>query len=78
MASNEIIETTESNGDWKSKTLLAGAVVGALTGLGAAYLLVRQAEKEEGQVELSSGQGLRLGMLVLTLLRQIGQLGGGG
>jgi hypothetical protein len=29
---------------WKPKTLAIGAVVGALTGLAGAYLLVRRAE----------------------------------
>ena len=63
------------NSNWKTTTLIVGAVVGAITGVGAAYLLVRRAEQEDGKVALSTGEGLRLGLLVLGLLRQIAQLG---
>lgn len=63
------------NSNWKTTTLIVGAVVGAITGVGAAYLLVRRAEQEDGEVALSTGEGLRLGLLVLGLLRQIAQLG---
>jgi uncharacterized membrane protein YadS len=64
----------ESRLNWKTNTLLAGAVIGVMTGLGAAYLLVRRAEKQDSEVTLSSGEGLRLGILVMGLRRQITQL----
>jgi hypothetical protein len=57
------------------RTLILGAVVGALTGLGAAYLLVQRAERSQSETTLSTGEGLRLGLLVLGLLRSIAQLG---
>ncbi len=61
--------------DWKTKTLLIGAAIGVLAGLGAAYLLVQRAEREGRQPELSAGEGIKLGLLVLGLLRQVAQLG---
>ncbi len=65
-----------SEGDrWKAKTLLLGALLGALTGLGAAYLIVRRAERAGGGIELSTGEGIRLGTMVLGLLREVAQLG---
>ena len=65
------------NNNWKTKALLVGALIGALTGAGAAYLLIRKTEDEEGQPTLTTGDGLKLGLLVLGLLRQIAQLGEG-
>jgi len=64
--------------NWKTKALLIGAGVGLLAGLGAAYMLVQRAEKDGGRPELSAGEGVKLGLLVLGLLRQVAQLGDGG
>ncbi|HLF89640.1 MAG TPA: hypothetical protein VI451_11875 [Anaerolineales bacterium] len=67
----------EAQDNWKVKTLLIGAGVGLLAGLGAAYMLVQRAEKDGGRPELSAGEGVKLGLLVLGLLRQVSQLGDG-
>lgn len=37
-------EDTGGKGNWKVRVLLLGGLAGALTGLAAAYLLVRRAE----------------------------------
>jgi len=63
--------------NWKTKALLIGAGVGLLAGLGAAYMLVQRAEKNGETPELSAGEGVKLGLLVLGLLRQVSQLGDG-
>jgi nitrate reductase gamma subunit len=65
----------DRDNSWKIKTLILGAVVGAATGLGAAYLLTRRAEQEGEELSITSGQGLKLGLLVIGLLRQIMSLG---
>jgi len=72
MAEIEKTDITE-----KSGILLMGALIGALTGLGAAYLLTKNAEKEGDTLSLTSGQGLKLGLLILGMLRQIMQLDDG-
>lgn len=59
----------------KSKTLLMGALVGAFTGLLAAMLLQRRAEKDERETAITTGEGLKLGVLVFGLLRAIASLG---
>lgn len=59
----------------RSKTLAAGALIGALTGLFAAMLLQRRAEKTGAEISISAGEGLQLGMLVVGLLRSISSLG---
>ena len=59
----------------KNKTLIAGALIGAVTGLLAAMLLQRNAEKNEKESALTTGEGLKLGVLVFGLLRAIASLG---
>jgi hypothetical protein len=70
-------ETVESGENWKAKTLMIGAVLGALTGLGAAYMLVQRAENEQTHPQLSAGEGVKIGLLLLGVLRQFAQLGEG-
>jgi hypothetical protein len=67
----------EGEGNWKAKAFLIGGLVGALTGMGAAYLYVRRAEQGKGRQRLTPGEGIRLGLIVLGLLRQVGQFGEG-
>jgi hypothetical protein len=67
----------DADPNWKTKILLFGSIVGALTGLGAAYLLIQQAERQGEQPKIGTGEGLRLGMGVLGLLKRVGELGQG-
>ena len=60
---------------WKSKVLIIGGVLGALVGVGTTYLLVQQAERKGETLKLGTGEGLRLGMLLLGMLRQVSRLG---
>ena len=60
--------------NWKPRVLAVGAVVGALVGLGAAFLLIK-ANQEEGPPQISAGEGIKLGVLVLGLLRSVSSLG---
>jgi gas vesicle protein len=59
----------------KNKTILFGALIGAVTGLVAAVLLTRRAEKTERETAITTGEGLKLGALVFGLLRAIASLG---
>ncbi len=59
-----------------SKILVVGALIGALTGLGTAYLLTKNAEREGEELAINTGQGLKLGLLILGMLRQILKLDG--
>ena len=59
----------------KNKNLFYGALIGAVTGLIAASLLNRRAEKNEAETALTPGEGMKLGVLVLGLLRAIASLG---
>ena len=70
-------EIEKADTSWKSKTLAVGALIGALTGLGAAYFMIQNAEKEGEEFNFSSGQGVKLGLLLLGTLRQIMQMDDG-
>lgn len=61
--------------NWKTKTLILGAVLGAVTGLAAAFIFVNQAEENNDKPEFSAGQGVKLGLGVLGLLRLISDSG---
>ena len=63
--------------NWVPKVLIIGAVLGALVGLGAAYLLAQNAEKEGKPPQISAGDGVKLGVLVMGLLRTVSTLGEG-
>ena len=58
----------------KSRTIVLGALIGAATGLIAAVLLNRRAERNERDSAITTGEGLKLGVLVFGLLRAIASL----
>ncbi len=58
----------------KTRIILGGALIGAITGLIAAMLLSRRAERNERETALTTGEGLKLGVLVIGLLRAIASL----
>jgi hypothetical protein len=59
----------------QNKNLFVGALIGAITGLVAASLLNRRAQKDERETAITSGEGLKIGVLVFGLLRAIASLG---
>lgn len=62
----------------RNKALIVGGAIGALLGLLAAWIYVRDLSEGEGQEPaldgLTPGDALRLGFGVLSLLRQIAGL----
>lgn len=60
--------------NWRTKTLLIGAVAGAITGLLASYILIQRAEQQQTTPKLSSGEGVKLGLGILGLLRLVTEL----
>jgi len=71
---DEIVELDTS---WTGQVLVIGAAVGLLTGLGAAYLLIQRAKRRAESPNLNATEGIKLGLLVFGLLRQVSMLGGG-
>jgi gas vesicle protein len=61
--------------DTRGRTIFFGVLLGAATGLVAAMLLNRRALRDERSTAITTGEGLKLGVLVFGLLRAIMSLG---
>lgn len=66
---SEIIPTET----WMPKALIIGGVVGAAVGVTATYLLLQRHQAEQGK-SFSMGEGVKIGVLVFSLLRSIANL----
>ncbi len=64
--------------DWRRKAFVIGGVVGALLGLGAAYIYINSAEESGETPELTPGTAVTIGLALLALLRQVAAIGEGG
>ncbi len=58
-----------------NRTLLLGVLIGAVTGLIGAMLLNRRAENTGSETAITTGEGMKLGVMVIGLLRAIASLG---
>jgi ABC-type antimicrobial peptide transport system permease subunit len=66
--------TTTDN--WRLKTYIIGGLVGALIGLGTAYLLARTAEESGGgPPKISTGDAIKSAIGIVGLVRGIASLG---
>ena len=54
--------------------IVLGAVLGAITGAGAGYLLAKRIDEGE-EIQLTAGDGIKIGGSIITFLRQISNLG---
>ncbi len=77
METKEEIGPSFAEQNWKAIALGTGAAIGALVGAGAAYLFTQKAEREGRVPDITLGEGVRIGILVLGLLRQVSVLGEG-
>lgn len=66
--------TVIKNTGWKRNTLIIGAVVGLFVGAGAAYLFIQQHEANGQPPEFSAGDGVKLGVMVMGLMRGIASM----
>ncbi len=65
----------QSTSDWKSKFLIVGALVGLVSGLLAAFVLIQRAEQKQIQPKINAGDGVKVGLGVLGVLKLISDLG---
>jgi len=54
--------------------IVLGAVLGAITGAGAGFLLAQRIEEGE-EIQLTAGDGIKIGGSIITFLRQVSNLG---
>ena len=54
--------------------IILGAVLGAITGAGAGYLLSQRIDEGE-EIQLTAGDGIKIGGSIISFLRQISSLG---
>ena len=66
--------TEKKEKDQKTKMIFLGAIIGALAGAGAAYLLAQRIDEEEG-LNLAPADGVKLGVATFSFLRNITDLG---
>ncbi|HTP01633.1 MAG TPA: hypothetical protein VMJ64_09680 [Anaerolineales bacterium] len=59
----------------RDRTIVYGVLIGAATGLMAAILLNRRAAEGDGETHITTGDGLKLGVILIGLLRAISSLG---
>ena len=64
--------------DNRGRTIVFGVLIGAATGLVAAMLLNRRVVRDERSTAITTGEGLKLGVLLIGLLRAIASLGDDG
>jgi hypothetical protein len=70
-------QNNELDSNWKTKALIIGGVVGAVVGVGAAYLYVRNLEETGEKPGIATKEAVTIGVSLVGLLRQIANLGNG-
>lgn len=59
--------------DWKTVTLTIGGAVGLITGLAAAYLIIKNREQNGEPLKLTKDQGAKIGMGIVSFLKMISE-----
>jgi hypothetical protein len=65
----------EKKNRWKTTIFLVSGGIGLLSGLAAAYLIIKKQEESGKTLKLSSGDGMRIGMGIASLLKMIAESG---
>jgi hypothetical protein len=65
---------TESTQSFETKVLVGGALLGAMVGLAGAFLLIKNNERKGTELNVSAGEGVKLSLIIMALLRQVAEL----
>ena len=57
--------------NWRNRTFIIGAAAGLLIGLASAYIVIQRSEQLDTLPELTPGDGVKIGLGVLGVLRLI-------
>jgi hypothetical protein len=62
--------------DWRARVIIASTIVGALTGLAAGMLLKRTAEESGEAPKITTGDGIKVVLAIIGVVRGVAALGG--
>ena len=69
-------ENTPQTLNWRTKFLLIGGILGAVVGVGTAYLMARTAEESQaGPPQISTGDAVKAAVAVIGTVRGLAALG---
>ncbi len=60
--------------NWRNRTIAIGAAAGLVIGIISAYIVIQRAEQENVLPEMTPGDGVKIGLGVLGVLRLIADI----
>lgn len=60
--------------NWRKKTFIIGAVAGVLIGLASAYIVIQRSEQLNEEPKFTPGDGVKIGLGVLGVLRLVSEI----
>lgn len=60
--------------NWKNQTLVIGAIAGLVLGLASAYIIIQRSQQLNTTPEISAGDGVKIGLGVLGVMRLIADI----
>ena len=72
MSDETAIEKSGIN--YETRVLLVGSLIGAMVGLVGSFLLIKNNERKGTELQVSTGEGVKLSLIIMALLRQVAEL----
>ena len=72
MSDETAIEKSGIN--YETRVLLVGSLIGAMVGLVGSFLIIKNNERKGTELQVSTGEGVKLSLIIMALLRQVAEL----